>query len=135
MRLPIVLLAVICAAHLPPQAGALIGSWHGTSTCVDKVRFPACHDEEVIYDFTKVNQSTDTVLWKADKVVNGRRESMGELSAVRESGGSWSAEFQTPRVHDRWELQISDSMMTGRLLDLPGRTLVRRVSLRRMAPT
>jgi hypothetical protein len=112
------------------QQSSIVGSWHGTSTCVDKVKFPACHDEEVIYDVTAV--ATDTVRLRADKVVNGKREFMNESQFVRAADGSWVAELETPRYHLRLILQVDGDDMKGRLMMLPDQVLGRRMSLRRV---
>ncbi len=45
-------IALILAARGSPalaQESPILGSWHGTSTCVDKVKFPGCTDEEIIW--------------------------------------------------------------------------------------
>lgn len=116
------------AAH--PAAAQIVGSWQGTSTCVDLVRFPACRNESVIYDVTTAGK--DTVSLRADKVVDGVRESMGELTFVKQGDGTWVSEFHGPRYHGRWILVVQGDAMTGRLEDLPARTLVRNVSLQRV---
>ena len=120
------------AHHLDAQTSLIVGSWHGTSTCVDKVHFPACHDEEVIYDVRVRPGTADTVDLRADKVVNGVREFMGELVFVRHADGSWSAALQGSRVPGRVELAINGIAMTGRLLELPSERVIRRMSLRRV---
>ena len=43
--IPLILLAS-WATPAHAQESPILGSWHGTSTCVDKVKFPACNDEE-----------------------------------------------------------------------------------------
>src|SRR6478736_203902 len=127
-----ILLLALCFALSAgrPAAAQIIGSWRGTSTCVDLVHFPACRNETVIYDVTAGGK--DTVSLRADKVVDGVREFMGELTFVKQGDGSWVSEFQSPRYHGRWILMIQGDAMTGRLEDLPARTLVRNVSLRRV---
>jgi len=127
------LLFLLLAAWVTParaQKASIVGSWHGTSTCVDKVKFPACNDEEVIYDVTAV--ATDTVRLRADKVVNGKREFMNESQFVRAADGSWVAELETPRYHLRLTLEVDGDVMKGRLMMLPDQVLGRRMSLRRV---
>ena len=113
------------------QTGSLVGSWQGTSTCVDKVQFPACNDEQVIYDVRAQPGTADSVLIRADKIVNGSREFMSEFTFGRGAGDQWSAEFQGGRGAGRWELSVKGDTLTGRLLALPSASVVRRVSLRR----
>jgi len=113
------------------QTGSIVDSWQGTSTCVDKVQFPACNDEQVIYDVSAQPGTADSVLIRADKIVNGSREFMGEFTFVRGAGDQWWAEFQGGRGTGRWELSVQGDTLTGRLLALPSGSVVRRVSLRR----
>lgn len=127
-RISLILVAFLLGAA-GPGAAQIVGSWQGTSTCVDPVRFPACRNESVIYDVTAAGK--DTVALRADKVVDGVRESMGELTFVKQGDGSWVSEFQSQRYHGRWILEIQGDAMTGRLEDLPARTLVRSLSLHR----
>jgi hypothetical protein len=117
------------AAQDTTRAG-IIGTWQGTSTCVDKVAFPACHDEQVIYE-VRAAQPPDSVILRADKIVNGIREPMGELVFGRQPSGAWSSEFQTPRVRGRWTLTVEGTHMSGGLVDLPSGRQVRAVSLQR----
>lgn len=126
------LLALLAAWPSAAQAqkSTIVGSWHGTSTCVDKVKFPACNDEEVIYDVTAVGEDTVTV--RADKVVNGQREFMGEFQFGQGPDGSWIAEAETPRYHLRFVITVEGDVMTGRLMRLPDQALSRRMALRRV---
>src|SRR5262245_41893527 len=105
------LVGVVCAALLlaqpasaawftrdDPDPAQLIGTWRGTSTCTDRVAAPACQDETVVYEFT-AGPRPGTVHWAADKVVNGKREPMGEFDLVYVKAEScWKAEFTSPRV-------------------------------------
>jgi hypothetical protein len=127
--IPLILLAS-SATSARAQESPILGSWHGTSTCVDKVKFPACKDEEAIYDVTAVR--VDTVTLRTDKVVNGAREFMNESQFLRGTDGSWTAELETPRYHLRLVITVEGDVMKGRLMTLPDQVLVRRMSLRRV---
>jgi len=94
------------------------------------VKFPACKDEEVIYDVSTARG--DTVTLRADKVVNGAREFMNESQFVRGADGSWTAEIETPRYHLRLVIAVERDVLKGRLMTLPDQVLVRRMSLRRV---
>jgi hypothetical protein len=107
------------------------GLWRGTSTCTDRVAAPACHNEAVVYEFTSGAQP-GTVLWKADKVIDGVRQPMGEMDlAYDASEACWKAEFTSPRVHSFWCLVVDGSHMTGTARLLPGKQLVRRIDVRK----
>ena len=109
----------------------LSGTWRGTSVCVDRVAAPACKDETVVYDFTP-GPRPGTVRWAADKVVNGRRESMGELElAFDEKDGAWTVEFSSPRVRSVWRLVVSGTRITGTARLLPGNEIIRKIDVRK----
>jgi len=129
---PLVVL-VLALAWSPPNAQDIdiLGSWRGTSRCVDKAHFPACKDEQVIYDVQRKGSARDTVTLRADKVVNGARELMGEFDFVRAPDSSWVAEYRNFRVRLRIVLRVRAARMTGSLTDeLLGRQ-VRELALER----
>jgi hypothetical protein len=114
-----------------PGPEQLIGVWRGTSVCTDRVAAPACHDETVVYEFTAGAQP-GTVHWTADKIVNGQRETMGELElAFDKSGTCWKAEFNSPRVRSEWCLVVEGARLQGTARLLPGKQTVRKVNLRK----
>src|SRR6185295_16812892 len=85
-RAGIALAAALACTTLPPFSlaaseaaiqAAPMGVWRGASTCTDRVAAPACHDEVVVYEFT-AGAKAGTVHWKADKIVDGQRQPMGE---------------------------------------------------------
>jgi hypothetical protein len=132
----LILLAVVAPANAAAQdstRASLVGTWHGTSTCVDKEAFPACHDEDVIYVVQPVAASPDSVTVRADKVVNGTREFMGELAFGRGARGEWSSVLQSARFRGRWTLSVDGDRMSGALVDVPTGRRVRAVLLRRTA--
>lgn len=121
------LLFAYTADHPPSE---LIGAWRGTSVCTDKVAAPACKDEEVVYEFTAGDAGK--VHWKADKVVDGERQTMGELDLVWDEGDAcWKGEFEGPRVHTVWCLTVNEAELTGSGWLLPGKQTVRKIEARR----
>ncbi len=110
----------------------ILGSWHGTSTCVDKVAFPACKDEEVIYDVRAAGESGDSVALGADKVVNGAREFMGEFVLGRGAGGAWVGEIQAARSRLRLTVTVSGNGMSATLVELPSGRRARAMALKRL---
>src|SRR5690349_21935334 len=56
------------------EVSKLVGDWTGESICVNKEKFPACHDEQVVYHLVLASGKTDTVTLSADKIVNGKPE-------------------------------------------------------------
>lgn len=111
---------------------AIVGTWSGSSICVDRQAAPACNDEQVIYEIHASPGKPDTVTVKADKVVDGKRVSMGDLEFTHDAkSGGWTSEFETPRVHALWRLTVRGAMLTGTLTMLPSRAVVRKIDLRK----
>ena len=129
-----VILAKGSVAHTQSETigpAQLVGTWRGTSLCTDRIAAPACHDETVVYEFT-AGSKAGTVHWVADKVVNGRRERMGELDlAYEKAEACWKAEFSSPRVRDAWCLVANGTQLSGTGRLLPGNQTVRKVNLRK----
>jgi hypothetical protein len=131
------LVAVVVLTTVPVSIALgqspLVGTWRGTSTCVDKAAFPACTDEDVIYVVQALGAPSDSITLRADKIVGGARESMGDLHFGQAGSGTWQTEIHTGRYGGRWALTVEGGQMTGTLVDLPSGKLVRRVSLRRVS--
>jgi|KBSSwiStaDraftv2_1062776.scaffolds.fasta_scaffold1333595_1 hypothetical protein len=123
---PLLIPAVVGAQANPK---AILGTWRGTSTCVDKVTFPACNDEEVIYQVTAIDNS-DSVTVHAEKIVKGKREAMGDNIFGPESGGTWVSRFPMGRYTGVITLTVRGDEIEGDLVQqMRGR--VRRISLQR----
>lgn len=112
---------------------AILGVWKGTSLCVNLEATPGCHDEDVILEFREATPPAPGKLYlKADKVVNGEVMLMGELDFVWDAkAGVWSCERQM-RYHGLWAYPPpKGDELTGTLVLLPDRTLVRKVAAKR----
>jgi len=108
-----------------------VGTWRGTSTCVNPQIAPSCTDETVVYE-VRGSENGKAVVLKADKVVDGRRVPMGDLEFVySEKESCWRSEFTTPRVHGVWCLAMEKHSMTGSLRVLPSNAEVRKVQVKR----
>ena len=115
-----------------PGPEQLIGLWRGTSICTDRVAAPACQDETIVYEF-KSGTAPGAVLWAADKVVNGKRESMGDpLDLTYDNTEKcWKVEFTSPRVKIVWRFAVDGRHLTGTARLLPGNETVRKVDARK----
>ena len=139
-RVGVIVAVVVACTALPrfslaapeaPSPATPLGVWRGTSTCTDRVAAPACHDEAVVYEFTTGAQA-GTVHWKADKLVDGQRATMGEMDLVYDAGEAcWKAEFSSPRVHSVWCLVVDGAHMTGTGRLLPGKQTIRKIDVRK----
>ncbi len=126
------LLSSVTQQKTPAAQNSLIGTWHGTSICVDRERDSACKDEEVVYVVKRIPSTRDTVEMEAFKIINGHRVSMGTMNFVYTRGShSWTYAL-IARVHALWTYQASDSTLIGTLAELPSKRLMRRVYAHRV---
>jgi hypothetical protein len=110
----------------------LRGTWRGTSTCTDRVAAPSCQDETVVYEF-KNGDKAGTVIMAADKIVNGARVPMGDLTFAYDATlACWRSDFESPRMKLRWCFTVEGTTLKGTATLLPGNQVVRRVSVKRV---
>jgi len=108
----------------------ILGDWTGESICVGNN--PSCHDEKVIYHFSRSQADPQKLTLAADKIVDGKPEPMGELEFTYDAAKqSLTSEFQNGRYHALWEFKIKGDTIEGTLSRLPEKTIVRRVKVER----
>jgi hypothetical protein len=124
------LLSSAAPEHPPAE---ILGFWRGRSQCTDRVAAPACNDEEIVYGFTAA-EAPGAVRWKADKVVDGTRQSMGDPLDVawNADDACWKSEFSNARVHIVWCFTVTGGELRGSAWLLPGKRTVRQVEARRL---
>jgi len=134
-RLAFVMVLGLCAAAAANAAApraAILGTWKGTSTCVKSQEFPSCHDEIVVYEVRESGNGGDAVTLAAYKIVDGEKQFMGDLEfAWDPKPGAWVSELTTPRVHALWTFVVQGDDITGTLVDLPSKHLIRNVSVKK----
>ncbi|MBS1792120.1 MAG: hypothetical protein JST85_30720 [Acidobacteria bacterium] len=110
----------------------VVGVWKGESICVNKEKFPACNDEQVVYHIKKSAAASDQVTIAADKIVHGKAEEMGVLDFKYDSEkGSLVCEFSSNTRKSIFEFTVKADSMEGTLKALPDSTLIRRIKLNR----
>ena len=125
-------LCLATAAFAAAPRAAILGTWKGTSTCVNGTEFPSCHDEVVVYDFKESAKGGDAVTVDAFKIVGGEKQFMGDLEFSWDAKQeAWVSELTTPRVHALWTFFVRGDEITGTLVDLPSKHLIRNVSVKR----
>jgi hypothetical protein len=135
------LVLAVCAACVGPArtaddrsgggAGAVLGTWAGSSICVGDR--PACKDEEVVYRFLAVEGQPQFVRLLADKIIDGKRVPMGDLQfRYDEADHSLTCEFTRGQTHGVWSFTVSGDTMSGTLAILPDKSVGRRVSVHRV---
>jgi len=96
------------------QHAGLVGTWRGTSICADREHWPACNDEQVIYEARLKHRAPDTVTVSADKVVNGVRDNgsfrfdgrQPTLASTRSCGST----FHTGPTRPSWVRMLLPSL-------------------------
>lgn len=112
------------AATSPPAQASkvdqILGDWTGESKCVGSN--PYCHDEVVVYHLARAEKDKTKINFKADKIVDGKPEFMGEFDmAFDEEKMTLTAEFTIPRTGGKgvWLFRISGDKMDGTLTVFP----------------
>jgi hypothetical protein len=114
------------------EISKLVGNWSGESICVNKDKFPACNDEQVIYRVVRASGRPDTLTITADKVVNGRPETMGTSDFVYDARKqTLVSEIKGPKWRLIVELAVKGDLLEGTLATLPDKTIVRRIKVRK----
>ena len=114
------------------EISRLVGDWSGESICVNKEKFPACNNERVVYHVVVASGKTDTVTITADKIVNNKPETMGTFDFVYDARRqTLTSEFKNDRVHIIFEFGVNGDFLEGTLTNLPDRTLVRRIKVKK----
>ena len=116
----------------PGDISKLVGNWSGTSLCANKEKFPACNDEQVIYRVAITPGKSDTVTITADKLVNGKPETMGTFDFVYDARKqTLVSEVKTYRRPFIIELAVKGDLLEGTLSTLPEREIVRRIKVKK----
>src|SRR5262249_39324347 len=98
----------------------LVGNWSGESICVNKEKFPACNDEQVIYRIVKSSDKANTVTITMDKLVNNKPETMGVEDFVYDAQKRiLTSEFKNSRVHLIIEFSVTGDLIEGTISSLP----------------
>lgn len=121
-----------CGIALPLLGSdkAILGSWEGDSKCT--VPSSPCHDEHVLYQITEDKKNPFQLNLDAYKVIEGNPEFIGTLACSYESKAGALSCTSSTKEKDDWEFHLIGDTMAGRLMLDGGKTLYRRVSLRKV---
>jgi hypothetical protein len=121
------LLAALPAPAKPTASngptGQLVGEWHGRSLCVTTTR-PACTDESVVYRISRHAPGTEAFDIKADKIVAGQAQFMGDLACHFEATRQ---QLRCPMGQGEWRFRWDGHQLVGVLYDQDGPFRVIRV--------
>ena len=109
---------------------AVLGSWEGDSRCT--VPDSPCHDERVLYQIAEDKKDPFLLDLDGYKIVDGAPEFMGTLTCHFESKTGGLSCTSSNKDKDDWEFHVMGDAMSGRLTIDHGKTLYRRITLRRV---
>jgi hypothetical protein len=113
------------------NASAIVGTWTGESICVGNR--PACRNEVVVYRFEPVAGKPTVVTLLADKISKGKRIPMYRLDfQYDESRRTLSCDFTQGRTRGTWEYKINGDLMQGTGIVTAGKSVARRVKVKRV---
>jgi hypothetical protein len=129
----IVLLTAMQAFAQDKRAGdEILGNWFGESKCTGNN--PNCHDEIVVYHFTRAKSDPAKINCAADKIVNGNPEPMGEFDFVFDpEKKTLTAEFKIPRTGGKgvWLFKVDGDKIEGTLTVFPENEIGRKIKVSR----
>lgn len=131
MRATLLLLLVglLLNSLLLAKDKGVIGSWEGDSKCM--VPTSPCQDEQVLIQITEDKKDPFQLNLDAYKIVDGAPDFMGTLTCHYESKAGTLSCTSSNRDKDDWEFHVMGDAMAGRLLVDGGKTLYRRITLRK----
>jgi len=122
--MPMIAVAFLFAAA---AADPVAGTWEGTSLC--QIKPSPCHDEHVIYRFTKTG--TREYRLEAYKVVNGQEQYMGPIDFSLDAAGhllSGSNKDRAGVVHP-WLFTVRGTHISGKTLTGPNGQVFRLIEV------
>jgi len=122
--MPMIAVAFLFAAA---AADPVAGTWEGTSLC--QIKPSPCHDEHVIYRFTKT--ATRQYRLEAYKVVNRQEQYMGPIDFSLDAAGhllSGSNKDRAGVVHP-WLFTVRGTHISGKALTGPNGQVFRLIEV------
>ena len=134
MRIAACIVTTLCLATCvfvrAQQSSALAGDWTGESLCFGNN--PSCHDEKVVYHISIDSSDATKVKIAADKIVDGKPVSMGDVYLKYDSEKrTLTGDFQTPRYRGVWEFVVKGNVIEGGLYLLPDRATGRKIRVQK----
>jgi hypothetical protein len=110
--------------------GEVVGAWEGESIC--QVTNSRCHDEHVIYEIFENNGAAGKIKIEGYKVVNSEKQWMGTLLCNYRSADHILTCTPKEGKPSYWTFQIKGGTMSGTLVLPEGKTLYRKMNLKRI---
>jgi hypothetical protein len=103
-------------------ADDITGRWDGTSICTKIEGNESCHDETVRYDIVPSQTAKGGMTMDAQKLVNGKYESMGVMEFTwNETAKRWESKFKMRRLNQEilWAFEAKGDRIIGTCVLLP----------------
>ena len=110
------------------------GRWEGTSICTKIEGNEYCHDENVRYDIVPSQMKKGGMTMDAQKLVNGKYESMGVMEFTwNETAKRWESQFTMRRTGQEglWAFELKGDRIIGICVLLPD-TVARHAEAKRV---
>src|SRR6185503_13690462 len=97
-------------------ADDITGRWEGTSICAKIEGNESCHDENVRYDIVPSQTTKGGVTMDAQKLVNGKYQSMGLMEFTwNATAKQWESRFKMRRLNQEgmWTFKAAGNHILG----------------------
>lgn len=129
-RSSIVVFICVVASSASASDKAVLGSWEGDSKCT--VPSSPCRDEHVFYQIAEDKKDPFQLNMDGYKIIDGTPEFIGTLACHYESKTGALSCTSSNKDNDDWEFHLMGDAMAGRLMLDHGKTLYRRIALKRV---
>ncbi len=122
--------ALVAVAVAQLTVSQVTGDWEGDSKCVNLNAMPGCKDEHVVYHIIPIHRNSNQVLINADRVVDKKPISMGEiLFTIDGKGSAINNEMMINGSKHYWNFVIKGDKMTGTLKN-KDKVVLRQITLK-----
>jgi len=110
-------------------AAVILGTWEGESKCT--LPSSPCREEHAVYEIAVEKTATSSLKLDGWKVVSGERQFMGTLRCDYNPPKKNLSCTLRNKDYDDWEYSLSGETLQGTLTIDGGKTLYRRISVKR----
>ena len=126
----VVILSCLLRPAWPQSVKTVLGSWEGESKCT--VPNSPCHDEQVLYQIAPDKRDPWQLSVDGYKIIDGAPEFMGTLTCQYQPKSGALSCTSSGKEKDDWEFHVFGDAMSGKLAIDDGKTLYRRITLRKV---
>lgn len=126
----VIIFSCLLPTASPQSVKTVLGSWEGDSKCT--VANSPCHDEHVLYQIAQDQKDPWQLKVDGYKIMDGAPEFIGTLTCQYQSKSGGLSCTSSSKEKDDWEFHVFGDAMSGRLMIDDGKTLYRRLALRKV---